>query len=70
MSTKKIKSEKFQEMVQDMQILEDAEKGMLKGGFSKSFAFKTAPSSVVGNNCNCTNNSTTCNAIEEPTIGI
>lgn len=64
MSTKKNKSEKFQELVKGMRVLEDTEKGMLKGGFSKSFAFETAPSSVVGNNCTCTilNNSDTCNS--------
>lgn len=55
-------SGRFQELVKGMQVLEDTEKGMLKGGFSKSFSFQGLKSSVTGNNCTCTvNNSTTCN---------
>ncbi|HFK5510969.1 TPA: hypothetical protein ACGZ9U_001887 [Elizabethkingia anophelis] len=49
------KNQKFQELVKKMETLKETEKGQLKGGFSKSFSFGPTSSSIVGNNCNCTN---------------
>ncbi|OPB92492.1 hypothetical protein [Elizabethkingia occulta] len=49
------KNQKFQELVKKMETLKETEKGQLRGGFSKSFSFVPTSSSIVGNNCVCTN---------------
>ena len=38
-----------------METLKETEKGQLKGGFSSSVSFGPISSSIVGNNCVCTN---------------
>ncbi|ATL43495.1 hypothetical protein OZ664_11140 [Elizabethkingia sp. HX WHF] len=49
------KNQKFQELLKKMETLKETEKGQLKGGFSSSVSFGPISSSIVGNNCVCTN---------------
>ena len=53
-----------------METLKETEKGQLRGGFSKSFSFVPTSSSIVGNNCVCTNTGELIVCLQQQIINI
>lgn len=52
----------FENLVKKMEELTEKEQGKLKGGFASAFVIDTKMSATLGNNCNCKNKKSDCNA--------
>lgn len=50
----------FNDLVNTMEVLQENEKGKLKGGFTSAFTFEVEQSALLGNNCQCKNYHSSC----------
>lgn len=59
---------RFGDLIKKMEQLTEKEQGKLKGGFTTAFVIDPKMSATLGNNCNCKNKNSSCNAQNMETL--
>ncbi|MGV7105763.1 hypothetical protein [Flavobacterium sp. U410] len=52
----------FKELAKQVNQLTETQEGKLKGGFASAFQLTTIESAPLGNNCQCKNKNSSCDA--------